>query len=134
MSSGLQRRSLHLAKVIMPIVVCAVALGIPAGATGVAFAFSAAMALWLVPHVIWCLHGTAVSPSDLVVAARKPFLASLLAAGPAFAAHHLLLGLEWPIIRLALSGAALAAVYFGVLLSLLDEWKAYLELLGGFHS
>jgi O-antigen/teichoic acid export membrane protein len=134
LSSGLQRRSLHLAMVIMPIVVCAVALGIPYGPTGVAFAFSAAMALWLVPHVIWCLHGTAVSPSDLVVAARKPFLASLLAAGPAFAAHHLLLGLEWPIIRLALSGAALAAVYFGVLLSLLGEWKAYLELLGGFRK
>jgi len=33
--------------VIMPIVVCAVALGIPYGPTGVAFAFSAAMALWL---------------------------------------------------------------------------------------
>jgi PST family polysaccharide transporter len=134
LSSGLQRRSLHLAMVITPIVVGAVALGIPYGPTGVAFAFSAAMGLWLVPHVIWCLHGTAVSPRDLALASRKPFLAALLAAGPAFLAHHLLLGLEWTIVRLLISAVAMFAIYFGVLLFLLGEWSAYLELLSGFRA
>jgi PST family polysaccharide transporter len=134
LASGLQRRSLHLAMVIAPIVLGAVALGIPYGPTGVAFAFSTAMGLWLVPHVIWCLHGTAISPRDLALACCKPFLAALLSAGPAFAAYHLLSGLDWAIVRLLLSAATMAGIYFGVLLFLLGEWNAYLELLSGFRA
>jgi PST family polysaccharide transporter len=134
LASGLQRRSLHLAMVIAPVVLGAVALGIPYGPTGVAFAFSTAMGLWLVPHVIWCLHGTAISPRDLALACCKPFLAAFLSAGPAFAAYHLLFGLDWAIVRLLLSAVTMAGIYFGVLLFLLGEWNAYLELLSGFRA
>jgi PST family polysaccharide transporter len=134
LASGMQRRSLYIAMAIAPLIVGSVALGIPYGPTGVAFAFSAAMSLWLVPHVLWCLHGTAISPRDLVVAAGKPLLAAVPAAILASAVNHQLLGLEWPILRLALSGTAMAAVYFGVLLIVLGEGRAYLDLLRGFRG
>ena len=49
LASGLQRRSLYLAMVIAPLMLCAMTLGIPYGPTGVAFAISTAMSLWLVP-------------------------------------------------------------------------------------
>jgi PST family polysaccharide transporter len=134
LSSGLQKRSLHLAMVIAVLVITAVALGIPYGPTGVAFAFSAAMSLWLVPHVFWSLHGTGITPLDLAAAGRKPFIAAVAAAALGSMVHQQLLGLEWPILRLALSGAAMASVYFGVLLLVLGEGRAYLDLLRGFRT
>ena len=53
-SVGLQGRSLRIAFVIAPLVIAAYLIGLPYGPNGVAFAFSAAMTLWLVPHVFWC--------------------------------------------------------------------------------
>ena len=79
-SVGLHVRSLRIALVIAPLVIAACVIGLPYGPTGVAFAYSAAMTLWLVPHVVWCFHNTAVSPSDLFLAIWRPFLASIVAA------------------------------------------------------
>ena len=83
-SVGLQVRSLRIALVIAPLVIMACVIGLPYGPTGVAFAYSAAMTLWLVPHVVWCFHNTDVSPSDLFLAIWRPFLASIVAAVLAF--------------------------------------------------
>ncbi len=132
LSSGLQRRSLYLAIVICPLVVCAVAIGIPYGPAGVALAFSTAMSIWLVPHVIWSLKGTSVRPRDLAVAAGKPFIAAVAAGAVAFGLSQQLQGIEWPILRLALYGGTMAVAYFGILLLALGEGQSYLELLRGF--
>src|SRR5215831_562681 len=80
LSIGLQMRSLKLGLVIAPLVSCSYLVGLQFGPNGVAFAYSAAMTLWLVPHIIWCTHGTVISVRDLVVAAGRPFLAGLVAA------------------------------------------------------
>ena len=57
-SLGLVRRSLKIALVFAPIMILGCVLGLPYGAAGVAFAYSAVMVLWVVPHVAWCVHGT----------------------------------------------------------------------------
>ena len=57
-SSGLQERSLKVALALCPVVICSYLIGIPYGPTGVALAYSVAMTLWLVPHILWCLHET----------------------------------------------------------------------------
>ena len=132
LASGLQRRSLYLAMVIAPLMLCAMTLGIPYGPTGVAFAISTAMSLWLVPHVFWCLKGTAIAPRALFATAGKPFLAAAPAAALAFMVHRQLLGLEWPIVRLAFSGGVMGIVYFGILLFALGESQTYLNFLRGF--
>ena len=64
-SIGLQKRSLTIALVIAPVVMTAYVLGLPYGPAGVAFAYSAAMVLWVIPHVLWCLNGTTISARDL---------------------------------------------------------------------
>jgi O-antigen/teichoic acid export membrane protein len=61
-SVGLHGRSLRISLVIAPLVIAACLIGLPYGPNGIAFAFSAAMTLWLVPHVVWCLHNTMISP------------------------------------------------------------------------
>jgi PST family polysaccharide transporter len=132
LSSGLQNRSLYLSMVIFPLVICAVTLGIPYGPTGVAFAFSAAMSIWLVPHVIWSLKGTSVAPRDLAIAAGKPLLVAIAAGAAAFALSQSLPAIEWPIVRLAVSGGAMAVIYYSILLFILGEGQSYLDLLRGF--
>jgi PST family polysaccharide transporter len=131
LSFGLQHRSLYQAMVICPLVVCAVAIGIPYGPTGVAFAFSAAMSLWLVPHVLWSLKGTSVTPRDLALAAGKPFIAAIAAGALAYAMSQQLQSIEWPIVRLALCGGTMAVAYFSILLVALGEGRSYLDLLRG---
>ena len=87
-SIGLQRRSLAIALVIAPLVITAYAIGLPFGPHGVAFAYSAAMTLWLVPHILWCLHGTTIisaGPSFSIKAGL--FFQRLLAAAFAFGAQ-----------------------------------------------
>ena len=86
-SIGLQVRSLKIALVIAPLVITAYILGLPYGPSGVAFAYSAAMTLWLLPHIVWCLHGTMISPWDLFLAAGRPFLAGIVAAAFTFGAQ-----------------------------------------------
>jgi O-antigen/teichoic acid export membrane protein len=132
LSSGLQNRSLYLALVICPLVLGAVALGVPYGPTGVAAAFSTAMALWVVPHILWSLKGTSVRPLDLAKAAGKPFLSAVVGGLVAFVISQNVVGIEWPILRLALYGATMAVVYYGMLLFVLGEGQAYLDLLRGF--
>lgn len=132
LSSGLQQRSLYLSMVICPLVVGAVAIGIPHGPTGVAFAFSAAMCLWVVPHVIWSLKGTSVAPRDVAVAIGKPMLASIAAGAVAFALSQSLPGIEWPILRLTVFGGTMGVIYYGILLFIFGEGQSYLDLLRGF--
>jgi O-antigen/teichoic acid export membrane protein len=132
LSSGLQRRSLYQAMVICPLVIGAVALGIPYGPTGVAFAFSSAMSLWVVPAVLWSLRGTSVRPRDLALAAGKPFVAAVIAGAAAFGLSQQLPGLEEPILRLALFGSTMAVIYYSILLFVLGEGQSYLDLLRGF--
>jgi PST family polysaccharide transporter len=132
LSAGKQGRSLYLAMVLSPLMIVAAVIGIPYGPTGVATAFSTTMTLWLVPHVYWCLNGMAVSPRDLAVAAGKPLLAAVSAGVLASVVYHqLLLGLEVPLVRLALSAGIMATAYFGILLFILGERRMYLDVLHG---
>jgi O-antigen/teichoic acid export membrane protein len=128
LSRGLQTRSLHLAMAISLIMICAIVLGIPYGPIGVAFAYSTAMALWLVPHVIWSLKGMLVRPRDLAIAVSKPLAAALIGGACAFLVHSQLMQIEWPIVRLAMSGIVMAAVHLSVLVFVLGEKKAYRDV------
>ena len=134
LASGLQKRSLHIAMAICPLTVCAVALGIPYGPKGVAFAFSTAMTLWLVPNVLWGLKGTPVSPRDLVTAVSRPLAAAVVAGAVAALVQHQFAELQWPFLRLALAGTVMAAVHLYVLLFVLGERRAYLEVFREFRG
>jgi PST family polysaccharide transporter len=131
LSLGLYGRSLRLALVLSPLVVTSYVIGLPFGPTGVAFAFSSAMMLWLVPHILWCLHGTPVSPRDILLAISRPLLSALFAGFVAFGIEYHVAQLSTPILRLALGASVFAIIYSSMLLFVAGQSKLYLELFRG---
>jgi PST family polysaccharide transporter len=126
---GLVGRSLKIAFAIAPLTIAGYALGLHYGPKGVAIGYSAAMALWVVPHILWCIQGTIISPRDILQAVRPPVI-SILVAGPlAFASqfsyHHLLPQLP----RLILECTTLMAAYFGMLCYVMKQKAFYLNLI-----
>ena len=130
-SLGLVRRSLNIALVFAPLMVLGCALGLPYGAAGVALAYSAVMVLWMVPHVAWCVHGTAITLRDVLATVIRP-LASGLAAGAVGYAMRLMSG-EFlsPVLRLVLESGVLAVTFFVVLIFMAGQRKLYVDLLRG---
>ena len=133
-SVGLHLRSLGIALVIAPLVIAACLIGLPYGPSGIAFAFSAAMLLWLVPHVMWCLHNTVISPWDLFLATCRPFFASILAATFAFVVQLYSSQLPSPFWRLAVGGGIMVSLYLWIFLFVMGQKSFYFDLLRGLKS
>ena len=134
LSTGLYGRSFKIALVIAPVVITAYLVGLPFGATGVAFAFSAAMTILLVPVVLWCLHGTAISPRDILLVSSRPLLSAIVAATFAFGAQLYLREWASPLSRFALEGGIMSMVYFFLLLVVKEQRILYLDLLKGLRT
>ena len=128
-STGFQGRSLKTAYAIAVLVCLAVIIGLPYGANGVALAVSAAMTVWVVPHIFWCAKGTLLSPFDFFAAVWRPLLASIVAAGAGLAAEFYLDPSLTPLLRLLIGGIVMWAVYACVLLFVLGQKKFYLDVL-----
>ena len=128
-STGLQVRSLKIALVIAPLVIVAYVIGLPFGPTGVAFAYSTALTIWLIPHVLWCLHGTVISPKDLFLAISKPFLSAGVAATIAFATHSYFGGQQHLVLNLALDGTVMVVVYSTMLFFVMGQGDLYYSII-----
>jgi len=133
-SIGLQVRSLKIALVIAPLVIAAYIIGLPYGPSGVAFAYSAAMTLWLIPHIVWCLHGTLISPWDLLLAAGRPLLAGIVAAALALGVQFCFGQSEAHFLRLLLGGGIIVGTYSWALLFLMGQKTFYLDLFKELNS
>jgi PST family polysaccharide transporter len=130
-SIGLVGRLLKMSLVIAPVMIAGYVVGLPYGPKGVAFAYSAVMTLWLIPLVIWALHGTGISPGDILVTMSRPLASSIVAGGLAFAVR-LFYGQwlsPWP--RLVLESAVLFVTFLGMLLFVAGQKSFYLDLLRG---
>ncbi|MGB7134099.1 MAG: oligosaccharide flippase family protein, partial [Acidobacteriaceae bacterium] len=133
-SLGLVTRSLRIALVFAPIIICGYILGISHGPTGVAFSYSAVMMLWLIPHIAWCVHGTGISLGDVLMAASRP-LASGVVAGAITLAMVLLYGpLLSPVLRLVTENAVLMLLYLAILLFVTGQKTLYLDLFRGWKA
>jgi PST family polysaccharide transporter len=126
---GLQVRSLRIAFVIAPLVMTAYILGLPYGPEGVALAYSAAMALWFIPHVVWALHGTVISQWDLLLAVKQPLLSSAGAVMVAFGTEWYFGEVQSSMWRLVLAGGAMLSVYLFTLLVVTKQGEFYLKLI-----
>lgn len=127
-SVGLQGRSLVIALVIAPLVISAYFVGLPYGPEGVAIAYSSAMTLWVIPHLVWCLHGTAISLSELFLAVSRPFLSGIVAAIVAFDVQAKFEGWGSPLVRLLLEGSVMLSVYCLMLLLVMGQRAFYRDL------
>ena len=130
---GRQKRSLQIALVLAPLVMGSYLLGLPYGPNGVAFCYSAAMLLWVFPHVVWCLHDMPISISDLVRTIAPPLLAGSVAAGCAFALCAYSIPAVSPALRLAVGGITMGIIYSWILLFLMGQLDLYLDVFSAFR-
>jgi O-antigen/teichoic acid export membrane protein len=133
-SLGLVARSLRIALVFAPIMIMGCVIGLPYGPKGVAFAYSAVMTLWLIPHILWCVHGTGISFRDILLAVSRPAASGVLAGGVAFGVRLMYGQFFSPLPRLVLESSVLFVTFFGVLLFVAGQKSLYLDLLRGLRS
>ena len=130
-SLGLVRRSLKIALVFSPLMILGCLMGLPYGVTGVAFAYSAVMVLWVVPHVAWCVHGTAISLRDVAATVFRPLASGIVAGAAGYAAHLMCGDLLPPWLRLVLESGVLVVTFFAVLVFVAGQKALYVDLLRG---
>jgi O-antigen/teichoic acid export membrane protein len=133
-SLGMIGRNLKVVMVLAPLVITGYLIGLPYGPKGVAFAYSAVMAIWVVPHIAWCVQGTVVSLRDILLTASRPLGSGVVAAALAFGVQ-----LSWgqslsPLPRLILGVAVLLAAYVGMLFYVMGQKTVYVRLLQGLRG
>ena len=133
LSLGMVGRSLRIALVIAPLVMTGYVIGLPYGPKGVALGYSAAMTLWVVPHLVWCFHGTVVSFRDVVLVVSRPMISGIVGASLAFGVVFFVGPSLSAVARLLLGGTVLIAVYILVLLFFMGQKTLCLDLLRGFR-
>jgi PST family polysaccharide transporter len=129
-SIGLVVRGLKVAPWLATGMIAAYVVALPYGPKWVAFAYSAVLTLWVIPHIWLCVHGTAVSVRDILVAVSRPLASAVLAGGIAFGARMFFGQFLSPLPRLVLECGVIFAVFFGVLLFAAGQRSLYLDLLG----
>jgi len=130
-SLGMVGRSLKATLVFAPLVICGYIMGLPYGPKGVAFGYSAVMALWAVPLIMWGIHGTVVSFRDIVLAASRPLVSGIVASALAFGVQFLCGPSLSPLPRLILGAIVLLGAYAGMLLYVMGQKAFYLNLVRG---
>jgi O-antigen/teichoic acid export membrane protein len=130
-SIGLVKRSLTVASVISALVVIGYLIGLSHGPQGVAFAYSAVLTLWAIPHLAWCVRGTMLSLRELLMAVARPLFSSLLGAALALTAQLFYGPLLPALPRLVLDVLIVCSVYVGMLLYVMGQKDLYLDLLSG---
>ena len=133
-SIGLVSRGLKAAPVLAGVMVAGCVIALPYGPKGVAFAYSAVLTLWVIPHIWWCVHGTAISVRDILVAVSRPLASGILAGGLAFGVRLICGQFVSPLPRLVLETGVLLAAFFGVLLFVAGQKSLYQNLLGGLRE
>jgi O-antigen/teichoic acid export membrane protein len=133
-SIGRVERCLKITVVFAPIMIAACAAGLPHGAKGVAFAYSAVMMCWLVPHILWSVRGTGISFGDVLIAARAPLVAGVAAGAFAVAVRLICGPLVSPFARIVLENGVLLAAFFGLLMMSAGQKSLYLDLLRGLRG
>jgi PST family polysaccharide transporter len=131
---GLVGRSLRIGLILAPVVILGYVIGLHYGPTGVALGYSAAMTLWLVPHILWCVHGTPISFGDICVAVSRPLISALVAAAVAFGVQSVFGAQFAPVARLIMCGTVVLGTYAGMLFYVMGEKAFYLGLLRGLKN
>ena len=127
-SIGLVGRLLKMGLVIAPIMIAGYLVAVPYGPKGVAFALSAIMTLWLIPLVVWALHGTVFSPVDLLSVVSRPFACGVAASAVAFAVRLFLGQFLPPFARLTVESAVLFAMFFATLVFVTGQRSFYVGI------
>ncbi len=133
-SLGMVRRLLKMGLAITPIMIVAYIIGLPYGPKGVACAYSVVMTLWLIPLIMWALHGTMISPRDILRELSRPLVSSIVAGALAFGVRLAYGRVLPPLPRLVLESCVLLVMYLGILLFVAGQKAFYVDLLRGLRG
>jgi O-antigen/teichoic acid export membrane protein len=133
-SLGLVERSLKIALAIAPVVIAGYVVGLPYGPKGVAFGYSAMLALWLIPHIVWCVRGTPIAVGDVLLTVTRPIVSGLLAAAAAFGVQSYFGQSGEPALRLLLGGSVFLSAYLAMLLYVMGQKILYVDLVRGWSK
>jgi PST family polysaccharide transporter len=133
-SLGMVGRSLKVALVLSPLVIGGYIMGLPYGPKGVAFGYSAVLALWVVPHIAWCVHGTAISLWDIGLVVSRPLVSGIVAAAFAFGVRFFCGQSLSHLLTLILETTVLMVVYVGMLFYVMDQKGVYWDLFQGLRK
>ncbi len=128
LSTGKVRRLLKLTLVAAPVVIAGYVIGLRHGPRGVAFGYSAAMTLLIVPMIAWAKHGSSISSRDILRTVSRPFLSAIVAAAVAFGVQYLCGRSLSPLLRLTLGVVVLSGSYLWMLLYVMGQKAMYLDL------
>ena len=131
---GLVGRSVKIALVLAPLVIAGYVIGLPYGPKGVALGFSAVLAVWMIPHMAWAVHGTVVKLGDILKVVSRPVIASLVGAAAAFVVKQIYPQSLPAIVRLTIDCTVLFAVYLGILFYVMGQKAFYLNVLRGMRK
>lgn len=134
LSLGMAGRCLRISLVYAPIVILGCVAGLRYGPVGVALGYSAALTLWVIPHIALSIRGTVVSLRDVVVTAGRPLLSALTGAAVALAFQTLYSSRVSAIPRLVLGNVILFAVYVLMLFYVMGQKEFFMSLLRGLKS
>ncbi len=133
-SLGLVGRSLKMGMIMAPTMIASYFLGLPYGPRGVAFAYSAVMIFWVIPVIVWSVHGTVISIRDIFLTLSRPLVSSIVAGGVAYGVQLLCGQSLFPVLRLLLGGAVLLVTFIGMLLFVTGQKTLYLDLVRGLRG
>jgi len=133
-ATGRVARGLKAAPVVTSLMLTGYVVGLPYGTKGVAFAYSAVLTVWAIPHIYWCVHGTVISFRDILSTVSRPLACGILAGGLALGVR-----LIWcqfvPIVpRLVLESSVLFVTFFTLLLFVAGQKALYFDLLRGLRG
>jgi O-antigen/teichoic acid export membrane protein len=131
LSIGMVGRSLKTALVICPIVIAGYVLGLRYGPKGVALGYSLAMAIWVIPHILWCVKDTPISFRDVLRAIHRPGVSALVAIALPLTIRVLYPQTFSPLTTLVLGGILFSIGYVGMLLYVMGQKAFYMNLVRG---
>jgi PST family polysaccharide transporter len=127
-------RSLKIALVIAPLVVTGYLIGLPYGPKGVALGYSVAMALWILPHIAWCVQGTAISFWDVIETLSRPLLSGVVASILPLILEGIYGRQTSPLFRLIAGVMMFLGVYVLMLLYVMKQKAFYVNLIQGLRA
>jgi PST family polysaccharide transporter len=130
-SIGLVARGMKAAPVLATLMIVGYVIGLPYGPKGVACGYSAVLTLWLIPHILWCVHGTAISLRDILLAVSRPLASGIMAGALALGVRLICGPFVSPFPRLLLETAVLLVTFFGLLLFAAGQKSLYMDLFRG---
>ncbi len=127
-ATGRVGRSLKTAFLICPVVILGILAGLRRGPAGVAFGYSAAMALLFIPIVIWAIHGTGITLRAYCDAVKHPMAAGVFGGAVGWFVQHACRGRLAPLPLLTVELVISSLAYGLVLLFAMGQKEFYFDL------